>query len=394
MVHEQAEETATVEKPTVEKPRRRRSRWRRFAFLCVTLVLVLVAFRLALTPLVRWYVNRTLDQSLMYRGVIGDVNLHLWRGAYSIEDIRLLKLTGNVPVPFFSAKRVDLAIEWSALFQGRVVGRLELLESEMNFVDDQDETQVQTGAGGPWLEIIDDLFPFRIDRALVRDGIIHFRAFDSDPPVDVYLSDLQGSITNLTNIHDETTPLFAIVRADALAMGSARLEYEMKLDPTAYRPTFQLALRLLGLDVTKTNALARAYGDFDFEEGWFDLVIEMDAKEGAVQGYIKPLFRNLSVFDLTGDADGNVFNLFWQALVGLARTAFANPGRDQVATVIPLRGDLRRPRTDLLATIGNLLRNAFIRAYLPKLHGAAKEIDNLVFADGLPEFDFGKGERR
>ena len=56
---------------------------------------------------VRRYVNRTLDRSQIYQGQIGDVTLHLWRGAYSIHDVRLVKVTGNVPVPLYSAKRVD-----------------------------------------------------------------------------------------------------------------------------------------------------------------------------------------------------------------------------------------------------------------------------------------------
>ena len=36
--------------------------------------------------------------------------MHLWRGAYTIDDVRLIKTTGNVPIPLFSAKRVDFAV--------------------------------------------------------------------------------------------------------------------------------------------------------------------------------------------------------------------------------------------------------------------------------------------
>ena len=49
---------------------------------------------------------------------------------------------------------------------------------------------------------------------------------------------------------------------EALVLDHARLDYEMKFDPFSYRPTFQMATRLIGLDVTKTNDLARAYGKF------------------------------------------------------------------------------------------------------------------------------------
>src|SRR5581483_8119443 len=197
-------------------------------------VLLLVAVRLALPSALRWYVNRTIDESPLYDGEIGSIDVHLWRGAYSINDVRLVKTTGNVPVPLFSAKRVDLAIQWDALMQRRIVGRLLIEHPQLNFVDAEDESKSQTGAGGPWLDIVRQLFPFKINRAEIRDGEIHFRAFHTDPPVDVYLSQLDASIHNLTNIRDETTPHFARVEATAKAMDQAKFEFQMKFNPFSY----------------------------------------------------------------------------------------------------------------------------------------------------------------
>jgi hypothetical protein len=231
--------------------------------------------------------------------------------------------------------------------------------------------------------MLDDLFPFRINSAIVRNGSVHFRAFQTNPPVDVYLSSLDGSIENLTNIKDDITPMVGTVKATGLAMDQARFEYEMKFNPDSYRPTFQLALRLIGLDVTKTNALARAYGKFDFERGFFDLVVEIDAKEGQVQGLIKPLFRDLKIFSVREDlARDNPLQAFWEALVGTTTEIFKNQKRDQFGTVIPITGDLTGPRSDIFATVGGILRNAFIRAYLPRLEGVAPDIDGLQFGHG------------
>lgn len=66
--------------------------------------------RALLPTAVRDYVNRTLDRNPLYSGKIGDVQIHLWRGAYSIQEIRISKTTANIPVPFFAARRVDFAI--------------------------------------------------------------------------------------------------------------------------------------------------------------------------------------------------------------------------------------------------------------------------------------------
>jgi len=330
-------------------------------------------------------VNRTLDRNPLYDGRIDQVQIHLWRGAYSIEGIRISKTTGNVPVPFFAAKRVDFAIQWNALLHRRLVGRVLMEEPELNFVDAPGEGEKQSGAGGPWLQMIRDLFPFDINSAVVKDGSIHFRTFKAQRPVDVYLSHVEASIDNLSNIFDETNPLVSTVQATAVAMDHAKLEYKMTLDPFSYRPTFHMTLRLLGLDVTKLNDFALAYGKFDFKRGWFDLVVETDAKEGQLTGYLKPLFRNLKVFSLTEDLkEDNVLQFFWQALVGAATSALKNFPRDQFGTLIPFKGDVSQATSiDLMATVGNVLRNAFVRAYLPRLE-TERSIEGLQFEP--PEF--------
>src|SRR5690242_6358402 len=146
---------------------------------------------------VRWYVNRTLDQSPIYQGKIGDVDIHLWRGAYSIHDVRLVKMTGNVPVPLFAAKRVDFAVQWNALLHHKVVGRFALVQPQLNFVAAADDSESQSGAGGPWLQIIQDLFPFDINSARITDGSIHFRTYQTPTPVDVYLDHLDATVDNL-----------------------------------------------------------------------------------------------------------------------------------------------------------------------------------------------------
>jgi hypothetical protein len=309
------------------------------------------------------------------------VHIHLWRGAYSIEDVRINKTTGDVPVPFFAAKRVDFALEWKALRQRRVVGRVLMDQAELNFVDAPSEEEAQTGGGGPWLQIIKDLFPFKINSAIIKDGSIHFRAYQTIKPVDVYISQFEATIDNLGNIRDETNPLVSTVQATGLVMDQAKFEYKMTLDPFAYRPTFQMALRLLGLDVTKINDLALAYGKFDFKRGWFDLVVETDVEEGQITGYAKPLFRNLQVFSLSEDLkDKNVLQFFWQALVGGVASLFKNHSRDQFGTLIPFSGDATgATTTDIFATLGNILRNAFVRAYLPRLEDGQESVGGLTF---------------
>ena len=367
-------------------PRKRRSRWRILGIIVLILAVILGVGRAMLPSVVRDYVNRTIDRNPLYRGRVGDVRIHLWRGAYSVENVSISKAVGDVPVPLFAAKRVDFALQWKALVHRKIVGRVLMEQPELNFVDAPSEDESQTGTGAPWLEVIRDLFPFKINSATIQDGAVHFRAYKTAKPVDVYLSKVGLIIDNLGNIRDETAPLISTVQATALVMDQAKLEYKMTLDPFSYRPTFHLTTRLLGLDVTKLNGLALAYGKFDFKRGWLDLVLETDSKEGQYTGYVKPLFRNLQVFSLVEDLKtSNVLQFFWQALVGTVTSVLKNQSRDQFGTLIPFTGDVSTTTSaDIMATIGNILRNAFVRAYLPRLQSGQDVVEGLQF--GAPDF--------
>src|SRR5690349_15509623 len=98
--------------PPGDRPRAKRHRLRALGYVLLGLIVLLGIGRLILPWFVQNYVNRTLDRNPLYSGTIGHVEIHLLRGAYSINDVKLSKTTGDVPVPLFSAKRVDFAIQW------------------------------------------------------------------------------------------------------------------------------------------------------------------------------------------------------------------------------------------------------------------------------------------
>ncbi|MGN6506059.1 MAG: hypothetical protein ACTHM6_10905 [Tepidisphaeraceae bacterium] len=363
-------------------PKKKHRKRRIFGTIFLLLVLLLVVGRLLLPRYVTWEVNRIIDRNPLYNGKIGGVTIALWKGEYSIYDVKLLKLTGNVPVPFFAAKRIDLAIQWDAILHGKIKGTVFMDEPQVNFVQDANPSQSQTGAGGPWLGIIQSLFPFDINSCQLHNGSVHFRAFDRQPQVDVYLSELELSIDNLSNIRDETKPLVSTITGTARAMDSGKVDLHISLDPFSYKPSFDLGLKLIGLDVSKVNNFALAYGGIDFEQGFFDLVVELKSREGAIDGTITPLFRDLQVLGKSDFEHDNPLNLFWQALVGGAEFLLKNQPRDQFGTRIPVTGTVGTPTPDVLTTLGNVLRNAFIRAYLPRFQGELGDSVRMDFKPG------------
>ena len=326
----------------------------------------LVAIRAVLPVAVQRYVNNELSRSDSYDSRIGDVDLALFRGAYTIDDVTITKIDGAVPVPLFSARSIEFSVLWSALLSGEIVSEIDFFEPVINIVDSENPNSQQTGEEGRWLAIMDDLVLLRIDRATVHNGELHFRNFDVEPPMDAYLSQVNGSVYNLTNSKDLERVLVANIDLEGKVMEMGTLNAQVELDPTSQKPSFDIDARMLGLPLMKIDSLIATYAPFDVEGGDLDFVFELAATDGQLDGYFKPLIHDMEVFqwkeDIIEDGD-NPFQALWESLVGLTSELFENQSQDQVATVIPVSGHIDNLDVGLLATIGNVLENAFIRAY-------------------------------
>lgn len=351
------------------------TRSRRLVLAMLALAALLLGAR-AVAPLaLQRYVNRVLDRTEGYRGRIGDVDLALWRGAYTIENVEIEKSSGKVPVPFLRAREVDLSLEWRALFDGSLVGEVWLEEPQLNFVAGPTRARRQAGAEADWRKTVRDLLPVKVNRITVRNGTVHFRSFTSDPPVDVYLRDVQLVVKNLTNSLDLSGDLVARASGTARAMGGGRLDFRLALDPYADSPTFDFEGQARGLELAPFNDFLRAYARADVEHGTAQLYAELAASKGRFEGYVKPFFEGVDVLDLEEEVkEQGLLASFWEALVGGTAEAIEDQSKDRIATRIPIAGSVESPQVDFWRTLGNVLRNAFIEGLVPALeHSVGKD---------------------
>jgi hypothetical protein len=338
----------------------------RTGIVILSIVVLLVAVRIALPYVVKSQINKKLASLPDYQGSVADVDLHVYRGAYSIKGVELNKKNGKVPVPFFAADAIDFAVEWKALFHGSLVTQISVAHPQLNFVQGKSKKDSQTGADKSWQQTVKDLAPFRINSFRINDGEVHFRSFTSNPPINVFIHDLSILATNLTNSEKATESKAAHIDADGLVLGNGKFKGRMKIDPFAQKPTFDLAAELTHVDLPKLNNFLLAYGKFDVERGFFSVYLEATASEGKFKGYVKPLLEDLKVVSWNKDKK-NPAKLLWESIVGAVTGVFKNKEEDRLATKIPISGSFDDPSPDIWATIGNLLRNAFIRAIMPGL---------------------------
>jgi hypothetical protein len=148
-------------------------------------------------------------------------------------------------------------------------------------------------------------------------------------------------------------------------MGSGRIVVGANFRPETKGPDFALAASIEDTDIRALNPLLRAYGKFDVVQGFFSVYTEMRVKNRAVQGYVKPLLRELDVYDTHQDKEKNLFQKLYEAVVGGVSDLLENTRRDEVATKVDMAGPLEDPQTSTWQALVNLIQNAFVRAILP-----------------------------
>jgi uncharacterized protein YhdP len=327
----------------------------------LALVVLIIAARVAAPYVIEHYVNRALSDLDGYTGRIEDVDLHLWRGAYQVEELNIEKTGGRVPVPFVSLERLDLGVNWRALFDGAIVAKVAMFRPKVNFVKGPSKAQSQTGEETDWRQKLDELVPLRVDRLLIVDGELHYRDFHARPKVDVFVDHLNVEVTNLTNSKEvsETRVAGLDVRANLMRSGAVRLRGN--LDPFARQPTFEIKAWLEHLQIAQLNPFLKAYVNVDVDRGKLSLYSELEAKRGAFRGYVKPLIEDLDVLEWRKEEERPIEKI-WEGLVGGVAEIFQNQPNDRLATRIPLEGRFEEPRVGAGKAIFALLRNAFIRA--------------------------------
>ena len=109
-----------------------------------------------------------------------------------------------------------------------------------------------------------------------------------------------------------------------------------------------------------------AYGGFDVAAGVLSVYSEVSVKDGAITGYVKPLFRDVHVGANGAEEEPKTLGRrLYQGVVSAASKILKNRPRREVATVVTISGRVDRPRFSVLEAVGHLLQNAFFKAILP-----------------------------
>jgi hypothetical protein len=335
--------------------RRKKTGRRILIGLIVVLIATLIGARLYLPYWLTSYVNQQINALKGYSGSVSDVDVHLWRGAYQINNLKIFKDDAGIPVPFVDIKTTDLSVQWAALFDGAIVAEIDLYDADLNFATAGGA--MQTGEGAAWSKLVDALSPLDINRLQIHGGKLAFKDFSAKPPADIFVKNINLKVENLKDVKDKNQPLPSPVRLSGISIGGGKVTATGNMNILQDVPDFDFDVKLEGAQLPSINNYARSVAAIDFEKGNISIYMEVAARKGHITGYIKPIMTDVSMVSI--EEDKNPLSLLWQSIVSVFAEIFKNHSKDQIATRIPLEGEFDNPETDPWSALVGIFRNTF-----------------------------------
>lgn len=334
--------------------------------------MLLLAARIALPYVLRDVINKRLNAIPDYAGSVDQIDVSLWRGAYTIHRPVITKRSGEIKEPFFKADRIDFSLAWRELFLGRLVSDIEATKPMLTFVEAPAAGASQAGGSAQrWQDVIDDIFPITITYFRILDGEVRYIDQTAEPKVDVRIAHLAAVVTGLANRRSDAEGEFpSKITASGETIGSGKLRLTGQLEPLAEQPHFLLKLEVEGVSLPALNEFLRAYAGVDVSKGTFSAYIEATGRDGRFDGYFKPFFDSLDFSEPAG-VSRPIGQKIWETVVRGLAWVFKNHPRNEVATKIPFSGEFKDVKVGVWQTIKNLVGHAFIQPLSKKLDSRA-----------------------
>ena len=202
----------------------------------------------------------------------------------------------------------------------------------------------------------------RVDQLSLVDCTLGFVNKSASKPYRVFLADTDLQLSNFSNQFAEG---LAQAHLKAKFMGSGITTVTADFRPEKEGPDFDLYVKIEETRLTTLNDVLRAYGDFDVVDGEFSLVTELHVKNGEINGYVKPFFKDMDVYDRRQDKKQGGGQQLYEKLVGGIARLFENQPRQEIATKADISGPVEDPETNTWQIIAAVIRNAFFKAILP-----------------------------
>jgi len=187
------------------------------------------------------------------------------------------------------------------------------------------------------------------------------------PDYRLFFSDAEVQVLNVSN-HAAQGRGWVMLQGRLMDSGASDLWMSFIADRQS--PDVNAAVQIRDTDMRTMNDLFEAHAGFDVVGGRFSFFTELYLSDGEIEGYVKPLFADVDVYDRRQErGEGLGQHLYEGAVGGLA--ALLQNRDDRTATQARVRGRSDSPELSGWEIAFNLVRNAFFDAIVPGLEHAA-----------------------
>jgi Domain of Unknown Function (DUF748) len=331
------------------------------------LALLLVAVRAALDPLVTWRTRKILAGMEGMRGRFQDVEVSVHDLSYAIWGLRIEKLgAGGAALPYFQVQRARFGLYFKELVRGHVVAAVDLDKPKLTLVSAKREEQgIEEAPEVGWG--LEALAPFRLDRVQVKDGeLLWVDASEPERP-ELWLHRIEGTLENFATRKALSKNEPTVLAARGVLQRSGAVSVFATADPLAKKLTFAGQGRLEGLKLPELATLVGSKSGIAPDQGELDMSIRFRAEDGRLSGGVRPILKNAG----TKPAKDGLGAKLKSLLADVSLEIFSDdiPGREAVATTIPIQGTVDDPKAQAVPTILGILRNGFVRGLHDGLSG-------------------------
>jgi hypothetical protein len=276
--------------------------------------------------------------------VSDNVNIEIRKGLMAVEGhVEYAPKKKNV---YLQRVRIDgIAVDYVTTERTRAAEeqRMEAVEEAAKDVSNEPDTRIF------------------VDRLEIRDGELGYTTEQLGYRVFVGDADI-----TLENLGTQQRPEPAKLDMKGRFLGAGDMTLAGIFEPVNKQPRFDFDLRIESTPLAAMNDILRAHANFDVIGGMFAFYSEVEAKDGELRGYVKPLFTDMDVYDGRQESGKPVLRKMYEGVVGGLANVLENR-RDDVAAKVDISGRLDNPNLSTLETLLSLIQNAFFRAIVPGL---------------------------
>jgi len=209
---------------------------------------------------------------------------------------------------------------------------------------------------------------FKIDVLRIKASNFGYVNRTTQPNYRLSIDQMEANLRNLSN---QVTDGSAILELKGKFMGTGDTHVTGAFRPGTKNLDFNVNVAIENTQMPAMSDLFRAYGNFDIKSGLFSFYSELSIKDNKVNGYIKPLFKDMKIYDRSSRREKGISHKLYVWMVGRISKLLESRTHNEVATRAAVSGSLESPGTSTWEIFINLLRNAFIKSILP---GFEKEL--------------------